>query len=143
MMEPLGLSNWIAIIGVVIAVIGIITPHFLSVKSSVKTRFREAAAPLLEKLLDEIEAIEGGSYPFRKIRESELKKLLHLIPNRNRKKFQFAIDQYLEAHDIAITKHWHDENPSDGPVFFPASFVIKNPDEVLVKMSHLKKELSW
>ncbi|WP_455853143.1 hypothetical protein [Pantoea endophytica] len=142
-MEPLGLSNWIAIIGVLIAAIGIIAPHFISGRGSARAKLRAAAAPVLEKLLDEIDAIEGGSYPFRKIRESELKKLLHLTPGRKRKKFQYAIGQYMEAHEIAITKHWSDENPSDGPVFFPASFVIKNPDEVLVKMSHLKKELSW
>ena len=135
-------SNWIAIIGVAVTAIGVFVPHLLSSRSACKARFREIAKPFLEKLLNEIEAIEGGSYPFRKIRESELKHLLHQIPSRRRKAFQHAIDQYLEAHSIAITKHWHDEYPSDGQVFFPGSFVITNPIEVLEKLEPLKKALS-
>ncbi|AWF53689.1 hypothetical protein HMPREF1144_4984 [Klebsiella sp. OBRC7] len=43
---------------------------------------------------------------------------------------------------MATTKHWHDEHPSDGMLFFPTGFSVTNSDEVLKKMQPLKKELS-
>ena len=52
-----------------------------------------------------------------------------------------AYAQYLEGHKIAKTVHWDDESLSNS-VFFPASFYVKNPEEVLSKMNHLVKELS-
>ncbi|WP_198138804.1 hypothetical protein, partial [Erwinia typographi] len=106
------------------------------------TEFRKRSAPMLEKLIDEMEAIEGGSYPFMKIESSDLKKLLPYTPKNRKQALQRAFDQYLDAHSIAETKHWHDENPSDGNLFFPASFIIKNPNGVIARMEALKKELS-
>lgn len=136
------LGTWFTVIGGIVAIIGLFLPSYLSARSSRNEEFRKQSAPMLEKLIDEMEAIEGGSYPFMKIESSDLKKLLHYTPESRKRALQSAFEQYLNAHSIAVTKHWHDEHPSDGNLFFPVSFIIKNPDEVLKKMAHLKKELS-
>lgn len=136
------LGTWFTVIGGIVAIIGLFLPSYLSARSSRNEEFRKQSAPMLEKLIDEMEAIEGGSYPLMKIEFSDLKKLLHYTPERRKRALQSAFEQYLNAHSIAVIKHWHDEHPSDGNLFFPVSFIIKNSDEVLKKMANLKKELS-
>ncbi|QJT80418.1 hypothetical protein [Kosakonia sp. MUSA4] len=132
----------ISVIGMLLTLAGLFVPSLISNHSSRKAEFRKQSAPLLEKLLSEIDAIEGGSSPFRLISDADFYQLLPYAPGRRRKALNKAYASYLDAHSIAITKHWHDENPSDGAIFFPASFILTNPNEVLEKMQFLKTELS-
>ncbi|WP_338491421.1 hypothetical protein VRB23_16005 [Erwinia aphidicola] len=129
------------IIGIAIPVLAIIVPIFISRLSDKRKAYRAAAAPILEKLLMEVSAIKSDSYPFQTIREVDIHHLCARVGPRKRKSLMKAYAQYLEGHKIAKTVHWDDESLSDG-VFFPASFYVKNPEEVLSKMNHLVKELS-
>lgn len=132
----------ITVIGVLLTLAGLFVPSLISNHSSRKAEFRKQSAPMLGKLLSEIEAIQGGSYPYRLISDTDFYQLLPYAPACRRKAIRDAYASYQEAHSVADTKHWHDEHPSDGTVFFPASFIITNPDEVLKKMQSLKGELS-
>ncbi|EIH9537412.1 hypothetical protein [Escherichia coli] len=132
----------ITVIGVLLTLAGLFVPSLISNYSSRKAEFRKQSAPVLEKLLSEIEAIQGGSYPHKLISYNDFYQLLSYAPARRKKAIMRAYASYLEAHSVAITKHWHDEHPSDGTVFFPASFIVTNPTEVLEKMQSLKKELT-
>jgi hypothetical protein len=66
----------------------------------------------------------------------------YLTPRGAGKTLSLMLTSYLDAHTMAATKHWHDEHPSDGMLFFPTGFSVTNSDEVLKKMQPLKKELS-
>lgn len=134
-------GTWIALVGVVLTAIGLVIPTVLSNRSSTKTEYRKAAAPILTKLTQEIDAISRGTYPFRSIKESELFQLYPFASRRLQKRLKEAYNSYTEGHDSARTKHWHDEHP-DGIVFFPAGFIITNPGEVLHKIEPLRKILS-
>lgn len=130
------------VIGLVIPVLAIFLPPLFNRLSASRKIYRAAATPVLDKLLIEISALKRGSYPFQTVREDDIYRLYSYVNPRRRKGLVKAYEQYLEAHRIAVTVHWDDENPSDGAVFFPASFVIKNPEEVLSRMEPLLKELS-
>ncbi|QSW36840.1 hypothetical protein KQ929_13310 [Leclercia pneumoniae] len=132
----------ITIIGVLLTLAGLFVPSLISNHSSRKAEFRKQSAPVLEKLLSEIQAIQGGSYPHKLISYTDFYQLLPYVPVRRRKAIRDAYASYLEAHSVAVTKHWHDVHPSSGTVFFPASFIVTNPAEVLEKMQRLKKELT-
>lgn len=132
----------LTVIGVLLTLAGLFVPSLISNHSSRQAAFRKQSAPILSKLLTEIKAIEGGSYPFRLISYTDFYQLLPHASGRRRKNLEAAYSSYLEAHEIAVTSHWHDEHPSDGTIFFPASFIITNPSEVLEKMQSLKSELN-
>lgn len=121
----------LTVIGVLLTLAGLFVPTLISNHSSRQVEFRKQSAPILSKLLTEIKAIEGGSYPFRLISDADFFQLLPHASGRRRKKLEAAYSAYQEAHEIAVTKHWHDEHPSDETIFFPASFIITNPREVL------------
>lgn len=129
-------------IGLVIPVLAIFLPPLFNRFSASRKAFRSAAAPILDKMLIEMSALRKGSYPFQTVHEDDIYRLYSYVNSRRRKSLVKAYEQYLEAHKIAETVHWHDENPSNGSVFFPASFVIRNPEEVLSRMNPLLKELS-
>lgn len=135
-------GNWIATIGVLVTLAGIFLPNFLSKRSSKLDKFREKSAPLLETLLEEISAIEGGSYPFKKIDDFDFAKLLAFAPQRRIPALKAAFAQYNEAHKISDTTHWHDAHSEDSGVIFANAFILNNPKEVLEKMQPLLKELS-
>jgi len=132
----------ISVIGVILTLLGLFIPSLISNHSSRKAEFRKHSAPLRGKLLSEIEAIEGGSYPFRLISDADFNQLLPYAPRRRKNALLDAYTSYLDAHTMATTKHWHDEHPSDGMLFFPTGFSVTNSDEVMKKMQPLKKELS-
>lgn len=130
------------VIGIAIPTLAIVIPWLNNRFSASRKAYRSAALPVMDKLLVEISSLKRGSYPFQTVREDDIYRLYSYVSSRKRKRLVKAYEQYLEAHKIAETVHWHDENPSDGSVFFPASFVIKNPEEVLSRMNLLLKELS-
>ncbi|WP_318386417.1 hypothetical protein [Enterobacter sp.] len=132
----------LTVIGVLLTLAGLFVPSLISNHASRKAEFRKQSAPILANLLTEIKAIEGGSYAFMLIRDSDFYQLLPYASGRRRKKLEAAYSAYLEAHHIAVTLHWHDEHPSDRTIFFPGSFIVTNPDEVLEKMQSLRTELS-
>jgi len=132
----------LTVIGVLLTLAGLFVPSLISNHSSRQAEFRKQSAPILANLLTEIKAIEGGSYAFRLISDSDFYQLLPHAPGLRRGKLEAAYSAYLEAHHIAVTKHWHDEHPSDGTIFFPGSFIVTNPSEVLEKMQSLRTELS-
>ncbi|AOV13588.1 hypothetical protein BJF97_22180 [Klebsiella sp. LTGPAF-6F] len=66
----------ISVIGVILTLLGLFIPSLISNHSSRKAEFRKHSAPLRGKLLSEIEAIEGGSYPFRLISDADFNQLL-------------------------------------------------------------------
>ncbi|EAM7299645.1 hypothetical protein GN476_19425 [Salmonella enterica] len=134
-------GTWIALVGVIFTATGIVLPTILSNRSSAKMEYRKAAAPILTKLTQEIDAISRGTYPFRSIKEPELFQLYPFASKRLQKRLKEAYISYNQGHDSARTKHWHDEHP-DEIVFFPAGFVIMNPGEVLCKLEPLRKILS-
>lgn len=132
----------VALAGVALTAIGLFLPGWFSRRSAKKEEFRAAARPLLEKLLVEIDLMSDGTYPYRTITKTDMYKLLPRTPKGRKEALKNAYDQYVEAHQsTAITKHWHDENPSD-TALFPASFIITNPDEVIKQMESFKKQLS-
>lgn len=132
----------VAVASVILTAIGVFLPIWISRVSAEKKQFREAAQPVLEKLLFEIDLISDGTYPYRTITKADMYKLLPRTPKGRRMALKNAYDLYVEAHQsTAETKPWHDENPSGG-VFFPASFIITNPDEVIKQMEPFKKQLS-
>ena len=130
------------VIGLVIPVLAIFLPPLFNRFSASQKAFRSAAAPILDKLMIEMSALRTGSYPFQTVHEDDIYRLYSYVSTRKRNSLVKAYEQYLVAHKIAKTVHWHDENPSDGSVFFPASFAITNPVEVLSRMEPLLKELS-
>ena len=132
----------LTVIGVLLTLAGLFVPSLISNHSSRQVEFRKHSAPILPKLLTEMKAIEGGSYPFRLISDTDFYQLLPHASGRRRKKLEAAYSAYLEAHHIAAILHWHDERPSDGTISFPGSFIVTNPDEVLEKMQSLRAELS-
>jgi len=69
-------TNTLAVVGVNLTTLGLFLPGIVSNASSRKKEDRKAAAPILTKLLVEIETISNGSYPFRTINESDLYTLL-------------------------------------------------------------------
>lgn len=132
----------ISVIGVLLTLLGLFVPSLISSYSSRNVEFRNLSAPLLGKLLCEMDAIAGGSYQFRLISDADFNQILPYAPRYRRKALRRAYASYLDAHSIAITKHWHDAPPSDGTIFFPASLILVNSTEVMEKMVPLKKELS-
>ncbi|WP_025122253.1 MULTISPECIES: hypothetical protein [unclassified Serratia (in: enterobacteria)] len=132
----------VAVAGVSLTAIGLILPGWISRRSAEKKEFREAARPVLEKLLVEIDLMSDGTYPYRTITKTDMNKLLPRTPKGRKEALKNAYDLYVEAHQsTAKTKHWHDESPSGG-VFFPASFIVTNPDDVIKQMEPFKKQLS-
>lgn len=134
-------GTWITLVGVVLTAVGLVLPAILSNRASTKTEYRKAAAPILAKLTQEINAIRGGVYPFRNISETELFQLYPFASKRLQKQLTKAYILYTLGHDSAQTRHWHDEHP-DEIVFFPAGFIILNPGIVLYKFEPLRKLLS-
>ncbi len=132
----------ITVIGVLLTLAGLFVPSLISNHASRNAEFRKQSAPILGRLLSEMEAIAGGSYPYRLISDTDFHQLLPYAPGRRKRALRDAYACYQEAHSVAVTKHWHDEHPSDGTVFFPASLIVTNPAEVLEKMQSLKIELS-
>lgn len=128
------------LIGIAIPVIAIFLPTLLNHFSGSRRAYRSAAAPILNKLLVEMSAIRNDSYPFQTIREDDIYRLYSFVGARKRKALLRAYKQYVEAHNIAKTSHWHNKNPAEN-VFFPAAFIIENPEEVLRKMKALEKQL--
>ncbi|WP_313683785.1 hypothetical protein [Pantoea sp.] len=128
------------LIGIAILVLAIFLPTILNHLSGRRRAYRAAASPLLNKLLIEMSAIKNDSYPFQTIREDEIYSLYSFAGARKRKALSRAYDQYVEAHSIAKTSHWHDVQPPEN-VCFVSSFIVNNPDEVLKKMKRLEKEL--
>ena len=134
-------NTLIAVVGVSFTALGLFLPGIVSNASSRKKEYRKVAAPILTRLLVEIETISNGSYPFRTINESDLYTLLPFTPPQWKAELMAGFYTYLDAHSIAETRHWHDDHPAD-LVFFPTAFIVSNPDEVLKRMEPLKKILS-
>lgn len=130
------------VIGSVLPVIAIFLPPLFIKFSTSRKAFRSAASPVLDKLLIEMSALRRGLPPFQTVREDDILRLYSYASSERRNNLFKAYKQYVEAHQIAQTIHWHGENPPDDLVFFPASFIIKNPVEVLSMMNPLLKELS-
>ncbi|EAA7571129.1 hypothetical protein GY69_005225 [Salmonella enterica subsp. enterica] len=110
-------ETWIALVGVALTATGLVLPTIFSNISSTRTEYRKAAAPLLIKLNQEIDAISKGIYPFRSIKESELFQLYPFASKRLQKRLKIAYISYTKGRESARTKHWHDEHP-DEIVFF-------------------------
>jgi hypothetical protein len=90
----------ISVIGVILTLLGLFIPSLISNHSSRKAEFRKHSAPLLGKLLSEIEAIEGGSYPFRLISDADFNQLLPYAPRRRKNALLDAYTSYLDAHTM-------------------------------------------
>ncbi|HHQ4311120.1 hypothetical protein AAH211_01935 [Serratia fonticola] len=132
----------VAVAGVSLTAIGLFLPGWISRRSAEKKEFRDAAGPVLEKLLVEIDLISDGTYPYRTITKADMHKLLPRTPKARKEALKSAYDLYVEAHQsTAKTKNWQDESLSGG-VFFPASFIVTNPDDVIKQMEPFKKQLS-
>jgi hypothetical protein len=73
----------ISVIGVILTLLG---PLFRQQSVTIRhvRQSSGASAPLRGKLLSEIEAIEGGSYPFRLISDADFNQLLPYAPRRRK-----------------------------------------------------------
>lgn len=132
----------VAVAGVSLTAIGLFLPGWISRRSAEKKEFRDAAGPVLEKLLVEIDLISDGTYPYRSITEKDMLKLHPHVSKMRKRSLDNAFNLYLEAHQTtAKTKHWRNESHSR-EVFSPMIFIILNPEETLKQMKPLQRELS-
>ncbi|HEK0625106.1 TPA: hypothetical protein ACG0QJ_003504 [Proteus mirabilis] len=131
----------VSIIGVLVAIVGIIASYLLAPSVEKKKELRSAAKVPLTKLIDEISLMECGSYPNMTIRDSEFNALLSLLTEKKTLKLKKLIKQYRSAHnETAEIQHYHDTRPSDSIVFLNA-FDIINPKETIEQLKPLLKFL--